>query len=93
MQAFCALREMRRLGNVRSQMKPRCWNVVTYDIDGSMLHRWFLKTLINLSYGGNYTIGRTSSTNGISSEHLVRVAYGLSSVNGELDCTGLSVWA
>ena len=48
--AFRIFREVRNLSNVRSKIRPRRWNIKRHRIDGYNLERWFLKTLINLSY-------------------------------------------
>ncbi len=79
--AFKAFREMRRVANVREKLKPQVWNVVRYTIDGQTLERWFLKTLINISYDGEYPIGG-ECTRGKPTEELVRIAYGLSAFSG-----------
>ena len=44
-------------------------------IDGWILERWLLKTLINLSFGGTWTIG--DGDVGVPSAALVEVAFGL----------------
>jgi hypothetical protein len=74
---FAVLREMRRLANVRERMKPRPWKIVRYRVDGRLLERWFLKTLINLCCDRDYPIGRASTVIGRPTEQLVRIAYGL----------------
>jgi hypothetical protein len=79
--AFKTFREMRRLANVRQAMKPQKWKVVRYQIDGILLERWFLKTLINIAWGGEFPIGKVSLA-GKPSEELTRIAFGLSSFGG-----------
>lgn len=74
--AFEVFKEIRRLANVRNAMKPRRWNVVTHRIDGLMLERWFLKTLINICCDGEWPIGRASNVPGRPHDALVRIAYG-----------------
>lgn len=74
--AFAAIRKMRDLGKIRGKMRPTLWHVVRYAIDGPGLERWFLKTLINLTFEGDYPIGRESAFGGCPTEHLVEVAYG-----------------
>ena len=81
--AFDALREMTRLKNVREGMKAHAWNIKKYFIDGVILERWFLKTLINIAFDGKYAIGSDSTVAGRPSERLVRIAYGLESLNGK----------
>ena len=76
-QGFSVLREMRRLANVREQMKPQVWKVVNYRIYGPDLERWFLKTLINLCCDHDYPIGRDCDVVGRPTEQFVQIAYGL----------------
>ena len=57
--AFEAFRNMTKIGNVRKKVQPQIWDVIQYSIDGILLERWFLKTLINISFGGEYPIGET----------------------------------
>ena len=59
-QAFSTFREMQRLANVRTRLRPRVWKVRRYVIEGPQLERWLLKTLINISCNGPYPIGRNS---------------------------------
>lgn len=65
-----------RLGRAREAMKSRRWSIVHSEIDGSLLERWFLKTLINVAYGREYKIGRDSENPGLPSVRLVRIAFG-----------------
>jgi hypothetical protein len=81
--AFEALREVTRLKNVREAMKPHRWNVKTYSLDGVMVERWFLKTLINLAVDGDYPIGADSSVPGWPSDRLVRIAFGSEQFRGK----------
>lgn len=74
--AFEAMREMMRLSNVRSGLKPRIWQVQRYQVDGPKLERWFLKTLINLAFEGEYYIGRDSRQGGQPSRTLVDLCFG-----------------
>lgn len=75
--AFDSIREMTRLTGVRRKMKPRPWHVVRYRLDGQNLERWFLKTLINLSFGGPLQIGADAAqTTGWPSTRLVSIVFG-----------------
>ena len=74
--AFNAFRESVRLTDVREKMKERRWNVVHLQLDGDGLERWFLKTLINVTLGGQAKIGPNSNTPGQPSADLVAIAYG-----------------
>src|SRR5713101_8269307 len=58
--AFDAFRESVRLTDIREKMKERRWTVVHLPLDGDLLERWFLKTLINLTVGGKEKIGPKS---------------------------------
>jgi hypothetical protein len=80
--AFEAFRESQRLSNVRDKMKSRMWKVKRYKIDGLLLERWFLKTLINSSYGCEYPIGASHSKQGKPSSELVKIAFGKESFKG-----------
>jgi hypothetical protein len=79
--AFGAFREMRRVANEREKMRPRVWHVIHHSIDGLMLERWFLKTLINLSLNGDYPIGGMCSK-GSPTENLVKIAFGITPFPG-----------
>ena len=74
--AFKVFREMIRLNQVREKLKRPAthWNVKRMVIDGPLLERWFLKTLINLSFGGEWPIG--SNEKGLPSSELVEVTFG-----------------
>jgi hypothetical protein len=75
--AFKAFRELRRIANVRKGLRPRSWPVIHHSINGIMLERWFLKTLINISLvDRKYPIGGISSKNA-PTEDLVKIAFGL----------------
>ena len=80
--AFATFREIRRLSTVRDAIKPRPWNIVKYKLNGRMLERWLLKTLINISCDKDFPIGRTSATPGRPTHELVRIAYGLDRFKG-----------
>jgi len=82
-QSFDKLREATRLKSVREAMKPLRWTVKKYLLDGVMLERWFVKTLINIAFDGTYPIGSDSAVIGRPSERLVRIAYGLESFQGK----------
>ena len=75
-EAFNAFRESVRLTDIREKMKEMRWTVVHLPVDGDLLERWFLKTLINLTVGGKEKIGPKSSTPGEPSSDLVEIAFG-----------------
>lgn len=75
--AFNVFREAIRIQNVRGKMKrPPQWNVKRFEIDGPRLERWFLKTLINLTFRSQWMIGPGSPA-GTPSKEWVESAYGL----------------
>jgi hypothetical protein len=78
--AFNSLREMRRISNIREQLKGRFHKLVRHSIP--LLERWLLKTLINLSYNGDKPIGRLSTIAGKPSDELVKIAFGHSQFAG-----------
>jgi hypothetical protein len=58
--AFETFREMRRLGNVRGKLDPRLLPVAKYQLNGILSERWFIKTLINLAFNGEYPVGQST---------------------------------
>jgi hypothetical protein len=74
--AFDAYRQSIALARKREKLPPRRWALKKIILDGPKLERWFLKTLINLSYGGTLPIGRNGSGPGLPADELVRVAFG-----------------
>jgi len=81
-QAFAIFREMTRLSNVREKMKPRLWRVVRHNINGLLLERWFLKTLINISFNKEYPIGKLSDNVGLPTKELVEIVFGIRGFSG-----------
>jgi hypothetical protein len=76
-QAFAAFRELTRISEMRRRLRSRFNTVAKHQIDGALLERWLLKTLINLSYGGERPIGRNGRTPGKPTDELVKIAFGL----------------
>jgi hypothetical protein len=74
--AFEILDSSLQLFQLRSKLKSRRWTIQTYTIDGALLERWFLKTLINLSHDGPWIIGEGSHPTGMPNDELVRIAFG-----------------
>jgi hypothetical protein len=74
--AFNVFREAIRLTQVREKLKRPAtrWNLKRMTIDGPRLERWFLKTLINLTFGGEWPIGLGNK--GEPSQELVEIAFG-----------------
>jgi hypothetical protein len=48
--AFRVFKSVREMEDVREAMSPRIWMVKERQIQGDLLERWFLKTMINLIY-------------------------------------------
>lgn len=76
-------REIDRLYAVRGKLKPHYWNVKRFAVDGALLERWLLKTLINLWCNKQHPIGRDSTVEGSPSDRLVRIAFGLEKFKGK----------
>jgi hypothetical protein len=74
--AFATMREMTRLSNVRAALPPRAWRIARHHINGPLLERWFLKTLINLTFDREYRVGSDSERAGWPSNRLVEIAFG-----------------
>jgi hypothetical protein len=87
-QAFTTFRELARLYEVRLKMKARRWTVVHDRIDGRLLERWFLKTLINMCIDSSERIGPQSVCAGVPDESLVKIAFGRDSFHGRAGLYG-----
>jgi hypothetical protein len=76
-EAFAVLREATGLSNFRSSFPKKRWTIKRSRIDGRGLERWFLKTLINMSFERDFRIGSDSAAVGVPSRRLVEIAFGL----------------
>lgn len=74
--AFETFDESMQLFQVRSKLQGRRWTIKVFTIDGALLERWFLKTLINLSHGGQWIIGEGSHSAWLPNNELVKIAFG-----------------
>jgi len=76
--AFNVFRESIRLNQVREKLPKLLshWDTKRMNIDGPLLERWFLKTLVNLSFNGDWPIGAGSHPKGTPSKELVEIAFG-----------------
>jgi hypothetical protein len=74
--AFKVFREVIRINQVRGKLKRTSWTVKRFKVNGPLLERWFLKTLINLSFCGEWAIGLGSHKRGTPSERLVKIVFG-----------------
>lgn len=70
-----ALRAADELNDTRKKIKPKTWTVKTFKINGRLMERWFLKTLINIACNRELPIGSDSETPGRPSPRLVRIAF------------------
>lgn len=75
--AFDALRELCATENRRhtTSLLTRL-ATPTPIIDAKLLERWFLKTLLNLSHGGEFFIGPSGVEIGVAPPDLVKICYG-----------------
>jgi hypothetical protein len=77
--AFEALDASMELYQARSKVITRQWAIKKFNIDGALLERWFLKTLINLGHGGQWIIGEGTHEAGLPNDELVEIAFGRAS--------------
>ncbi len=71
--------ECTRLASVRREMPPRkSWTTHLFEVDGPLIERWFLKTLINVeqTFPNPSSCWERGSVERQPSEHLVRMVYG-----------------
>jgi len=80
---FDNFREMRRTANMRENRRPRPWRVVRYEVDGLLIERWFLKTLINFSSYSDLPVGSKSADQGFPTPELTEIAFGIRSFPGK----------
>lgn len=65
-----------QLLEVRRKLRLRHYTIKHFTINGALLERWCLKTLINIGFDGNWIIGEGSHAVGEASNELVKVAFG-----------------
>jgi hypothetical protein len=80
--AFDAIRQAKRLGNIRQRLRTTYWHVEKFKIDGPALERWFVKTLVNVAFGREHRIGSDSTVAGEPSMRLVEIAFGKNKSDG-----------
>ncbi len=73
--AFRALSDSALLANSRLSVKPSKFKIRHFHINGPLLERWLLKTLINLCYESGLLIGRDGRNAGVPAENLVRICF------------------
>jgi len=72
------------LATLRNDLRKNHWTIKRYEIDGQLFERWFV------TFGGAYGIGRNSSSVGVPSDDIVRIAFGHQSFDGYAGLHGLS---
>ncbi len=75
-QAVKVFDECMRLEEARKKMRPRWWNVSSFQINGRDLERWLLKTTINLTFNRDQMLGPSAKESGKPPEELVQIAFG-----------------
>jgi hypothetical protein len=81
-----------KLNDFRRQYPPKTrWTLRTFDIDGLLLERWFLKTLINIAFDKKMIIGTGDREPGKPSLELIEISFGLRSF-GENEGLHVSVY-
>lgn len=74
-EAFDVFRKVSHVASLRSKSNT----VKQYQINGLLLERWFVKTLINMIYKDSLPIGHPLGEIGMPSNELVEIAFGLTS--------------
>jgi hypothetical protein len=66
------------LMNFRAKYKKQRWTRQTFTVNGYLLERWFLKTLINVVQCGVFKlpVGSDATEHGLPSRRLVEIAFG-----------------
>jgi len=85
-----AIDEWQRLEQARTAMKPRRWTISHFEVNGTDLERWLLKTTINSTFGKDVLLGPSATEPGKPPEELIRIAFGKESFS---DKRGLYVLA
>jgi hypothetical protein len=80
--AFETLAASMELNDLRNRLRQDHWAIKRFEVDGPLFERWFVKTLVNVTFKGQYGIGRNSILAGVPSDELVRIAFGRQSFEG-----------
>jgi hypothetical protein len=80
--SFETLTAAMELNDLRNQLLQSHWSIKRFKINGALFERWFVKTLINITFKGPCGIGRGSAQAGVPPEHIVRIAFGRESFVG-----------
>lgn len=81
--AFQAFNDSAALANKRVITASSKFKIRHFHINGHLLERWLLKTLINLSYGSEYFIGRGAQSVDTPDETLIKICFGLEHFSGK----------
>ena len=81
--AFKAFNDSAVLANKRLSEKPSKFKVRHFRINGVLLERWLLKTLVNLCSESSLLVGSRAEKPGIPDESLVRICFGLEQFAGK----------
>jgi hypothetical protein len=79
--AFATLRDSTRIRMIRNRSRGPWNTAIKHSINGKLLERWFLKTLINLCYHRDFPIGEELIA-GRPDRRLVRISFGLEEFKG-----------
>lgn len=79
---FNTLRESSKLTEIRSKLRQTRWKLHHFEVNGALLERWLLKTLINISFGQNLRFGDTQEPPGVPPKDLVLITFGESEFVG-----------
>lgn len=79
---FDQMREVDRIFAVRKGISAKTPTVVKYQVNGYLIERWLLKTLINLTAKGTEPIGSDSEEFGKPSRKLVGIVFGMEKFTG-----------
>lgn len=58
---FEVIRQCAFLNDLRAERRENSWDIRHFQVDGRLLERWFLKTLINLNFEGDWISIASSS--------------------------------
>jgi len=79
---FNTLRESGQLNRLRSGLQQGSWDIKHFELSSNLMERWFLKTLINFSYGKELKYGDSEGVHGVAPKELVEIALGLARFEG-----------
>ncbi len=77
LQTFESFEQAFKLQEFRQQYPPKTkWSLQTFRVDGLLLERWFLKTLINITFGKQRIIGPGEREPGRPSLEHIQAVFG-----------------